>query len=121
MSVSAAFAALASLLLLLPRRPGDVGEPIPAPRLDAALLDAALDGAAPAALTDRQGTLVAANSAYQDGFGEGTPPTRLSDRLGDAARRAWRDGGEAGALTLDASRWRWSSTPRPARASPRSG
>jgi two-component system cell cycle sensor histidine kinase/response regulator CckA len=99
----ATFAALCSLVLLLPRSgPVDL---VVEPERDLALLASAIEPAADAmAITDRSGRLVAANSRYRELFGESPAPQRLdvagseADRLDAAARFAWRDGAAATAL-----------------------
>lgn len=94
----ATFAALCSLVLLLPRR-GAAEEVEPQPQHDIALLATAIeDAAAGVAITDRAGRLVAANPAYRNRFPDCPPPQRIdasgaqADRLDAAARMARRDG-----------------------------
>ena len=73
---------------------------------DRALLRVAIDGASePVAVTDRDGTLVVANAAFEKDFRQiPTPPAMPFsdegiDRLTNAGRTAWRDGrGNAAAL-----------------------
>jgi two-component system cell cycle sensor histidine kinase/response regulator CckA len=73
---------------------------------DRALIRATIEGGVmPVAVTDRQGTLIAANSAFEREFpGAPTPPgLRFAedgpDRLTQAGRTAWRDGsGQAAVL-----------------------
>jgi len=100
-------------LLLLVRRPAAGASAAPhdddAP-FDAALLRAVLDGAGPTsalALTDAQGNLVSANSAWGRWFGAGKGPLALQadppvqSGLAEAARIARRDGAAAiGPATL---------------------
>ncbi len=92
----ATLAALASLILLLPRQREEPDTAPPA--TDAALLSAAIENSADAVgVTDRSGRLIAVNSSYERWF-EGCPAPQLIDAggsgaaLDDAARTAWRDG-----------------------------
>jgi two-component system cell cycle sensor histidine kinase/response regulator CckA len=86
--------ALGLPLLLLGRR-AVPGAAEAAPRPDILLLRAALDGAAEAAaITDMDGTLLAANAAYERMFGAASPPELLDDAR-QALAAARRDGDSA--------------------------
>ncbi|MEA3060677.1 MAG: two-component system, cell cycle sensor histidine kinase and response regulator CckA [Sphingomonadales bacterium] len=74
------------LALVGGRQPAEAGEAEPV--LDRALLRAALDGGAgPLAVTDLNGALLAANSAYEQAFGAASPAGLAEDGLLEAARR----------------------------------
>ena len=94
-----AFAALSSLLLLLPRLLQSRVAAPSEPDRDLALLNAALDATSDGvAITDRSGRLVVANRHYQHRFKTCPAPQRIggdggrADKLDAAARAAWRDG-----------------------------
>lgn len=101
----ATFAALCSLVLLLPR-PGAI-DVVVEPERDFALLAAAIENAGSGiAITDRSGRLVAANALYREMFPQSPSPQRIdvagseADRIDAAARIAWRDGDAATTLAL---------------------
>jgi two-component system cell cycle sensor histidine kinase/response regulator CckA len=80
------------------RRPAEATAASAEPLLDRGLIRAALDGAPDAAaITDAEGALVAANSAYEDRHGDTAPP-ELGPAFVEALRTAARDGSARFAL-----------------------
>ncbi len=99
MAYGGALVALLLMLLLAARlRSGPVESEAGVP--DWSVTAAAVEDSGKAvAITDRANRLICANSAYEEWFGGALPPNEIEfaaksgERLGMAAREAWRDGG----------------------------
>jgi len=122
---AAAFAAgliaAGAALTLVGGRDSAATEARPVPSLDRALLRAALDGADdPLAVTDGDGALVAANSAYEALHGADGPLVPALDDAFEAARRDGHGAATAGARRVEVARtgtggdrflWRFAAAP----------